>query len=474
MKKQTKTIDYVDSMMVVDKNLNVIHTNRYNPRFDEEKMKNEYDDYHGKKYYEVYPQLDMKESTMFQCLKTGSIIYRDRQSFSDCRGEKYNTRNITYPIIRFGEIVGAVELSQDLTALRDFSDFNDYYTDSFTAREEDPQKGKTHEANDQGFTFEQIITKNENMMESIRQARIFALNRNPVLIYGETGTGKEVFVEAMVHSNPAFGKKLVAQNCAAIPESLFESMLFGSQKGAFTGAEDKKGLFEIADGGVLFLDELNSMPLHLQAKLLRVIQDGVVRAVGGTEDKKVTVKIIAAVNQHPSELMSSRLLREDLFYRLSSNMITLLPLRKRKEDIKVFIDYYTKRYSKEYHKHIETLSASLMELLHHYRWPGNVRELKHIIESMISLSEEPVLTTRNLPAYFREMLQQEEQEVLGIAKNPKPVIALEPLKDVIERAERGHIEKAMEATRGNVSRAAELLDIPRQTLRYRMDKLKFK
>ncbi len=471
MNKPTKTISYVDSMIIVDKYLNVIHTNRYNPRFDKEKMKNEYEDYHGKKYYEVYPHLDLKESTMTQCLKTGSVIYRDRQSFADCNGNKYTTRNITYPIIRFGEIVGAVELSQDITVL---SDYTDDSIDVLNTKDDLPKEQGTMHAGSQGFTFEHIMTSNEATRESIRQARVFALNRNPVLIYGETGTGKEVFVEAMVNSNPAFQKQLVAQNCAAIPETLFESMLFGSKKGAFTGAEDRKGLFEIADGGVLFLDELNSMPLHLQAKLLRVIQDGVVRPVGSTEDKKVNVKIIAAVNQQPSELMRSHLLREDLFYRLSGNMITLLPLRKRKEDIKLFIDYYAKTYSKEYNKRIETFSPSLMELLRQYHWPGNVRELKHIIESMISLAEEPVLTTHNLPIYFREMLQYEDQEILGLPLETQPLMAMDPLKNVVETAERAHIEKALEATQGNVSRAAELLGIPRQTLRYRMDKLGFK
>lgn len=470
MKKQMKTISYVDSMMVVDKNLNVIHTNRYNPRFDQEKMKNEYDDYHGKKYYEVYPQLNMKDSTMLQCLKTGSIIHRDRQSFSDRKGNKYTTRNITYPIIRFGEIVGAVELSQDITSL---SDYSDSYTTTPTDHDATANKETVVDSGSQGFTFEKILTENEAMKESIRQAGIFALNQNPVLIYGETGTGKEIFVEAMANSNPAFGNKLVAQNCAAIPETLFESMLFGSKKGAFTGAEDRKGLFELADGGVLFLDELNSLPLHLQAKLLRVIQDGVVRPVGSTEEKKVMVKIIAAVNQHPKKLMESHLLREDLFYRLSSNMITLLPLRKRKEDIKVLIDHYLKTYSKKFEKHIETLSVSLMELLYQYPWPGNVRELKHIIESMINLAEDPVLTTQNLPIYFRELLLDGNTEASGFSKNTQPLVAMAPLKEVIEKAERAHIEKALAATQGNVTRAAELLDIPRQTLRYHMNKLGF-
>jgi arginine utilization regulatory protein len=468
MKKKTETISYVDSMMVVDKNLNVIHTNRFNPRYDREKMKNEYADYHDKKYYEVYPDLVPEESTMINCLKTGSIIYMDKQSFSDFKGGKYTTRNITYPIIRYGEIVGAIELSQDITALSDYSD------ESSRTDPKTPRLSKITQIQDKppsGFTFDNIITSNESMKESVRQAKIFAMNDKPVLIYGETGTGKEMFVEAMLNFNPAWKNKLIAQNCAAIPENLFESMLFGSSKGAFTGAEDKKGLFEMAHGGVLFLDELNSMPLHLQAKLLRVIQDGIIRPVGSAEVKQVNVKIIAAVNTNPSELMRSRLIREDLFYRLSNSLITLLPLRERKEDIRLYIDHFVNLFSREYKKTIQRLSPSLVEILHQYKWPGNVRELKHIIDSMINLTEEPVLTTRNLPVYFREILQAEEAATQEPKKYPAPLIQLEPLNELLEKVERTHIEKTLKATKGNISRAAELLEIPRQTLRYRMKRL---
>lgn len=467
MKDQSIALNYVDSMMVVDNNLNVIHTNRFNPRYDKDKLKNEYDDYHNKKYYEVYPELDLEESSMIQCLKTGAIIYYDRQSFSDYKGKKFTTRNITYPIIRFGKIVGAIELSQDITALSDYSDSRPPATKA-------TRLTKTLKARDQsvtGFTFDNIITDNEAMKENIRRAKIFALNDNPVLICGETGTGKEVFAEAIVRSNPAFGNKLVAQNCAAIPETLFESMLFGSKKGAYTGAEDRKGLFEISHGGVLFLDEINSMPLHLQAKLLRVIQDGIIRPIGSTEEVQIKVKVIAAVNQNPSDLLREKKIREDLFYRLSSNLISLLPLRERKEDIKIYIEYFVSQYNQKYGKNIQKLSPNLLEMLHNYPWPGNVRELKHIIESMINLTDEPVLTTKNLPIYFKETLQEEQKLVIGPQAEAALFEPLEPLKEKIEKEERNHIEYALKITKGNVSRAAELLGIPRQTLKYRMDKL---
>ncbi|MDW7677649.1 MAG: helix-turn-helix domain-containing protein, partial [Bacillota bacterium] len=195
------------------------------------------------------------------------------------------------------------------------------------------------------------------------------------------------------------------------------------------------------------------------------------RPVGSAEEKQVNVKIIAAVNQNPSELMHSRLIREDLFYRLSSNLLTLLPLRERKEDIRLYIDHFVELFSREYRKDIQRLSPSLMEILHQYTWPGNVRELKHIIDSMINLTEEPVLTTRNLPVYFREILQAKEAVSWGPKESPAPLARLEPLNELLENVERSHIEKALKATRGNVSRAAELLEVPRQTLRYRMKRL---
>lgn len=458
-------LKYVDSMMIIDKNYNVIYTNRFNPRFGSRFgfNENEYKVYNNKRYFDVYPNLDPDESTMAQVLQYGKTVIREGQTFSDMLGRVYTTNNITFPIMRFGEVVGAIELSQDITSVGDLE-----YSDKTLQRSIPNQPNKTtHE----DISFDNIITNNPGMHEKIRKAKIFAFEDSPTLIYGETGTGKELFVEAMVNSNKVRKKKYIAQNCAAIPETLFDSILFGSVKGAFTGAENRVGLFEMADGGILFLDELNSMPIHLQAKLLRVLQDGKVRPVGSTAEKKINVKVIVAMNKNPMQLIRDNQLREDLFYRLSSSMIYLTPLRERTEDIPLYIDYFLNQFNSKYNKHVLKLSPNLKKVLQKYHWPGNVRELRHVIEAMVNVSEEAMLTTKNLPAYLVEVIDMGEDSINRLVGLETAVNLKVPLKETLEKVEREHIIKALVICNGNVSRAAEMLGMPRQTLKFRIDKL---
>ena len=463
-KSMKSVLNYVDSMMVVDKNLNILHTNRFNPRFHNGLMNNEYIGYINKRYFEVYPELDPKESTMVECLKNGKTLIRENQVFSDLLGKVYHTKNITYPIIRCGEIVGAIELSQDITSIGDL----DHMIQGALSKTKIQKKKKTVSAT---ISFESIITNNQQMIENIRRAKIYALKDNPVLIYGETGTGKEMFVEAMVKNDEIRNNKFIAQNCASIPETLFESILFGSCKGAFTGAENKMGLFEMADGGILFLDELNSIPIHLQAKLLRVLQDGKVRPVGSINEKSINVKVIVAINKNPLQLIKEKLLREDLFYRLSSNTLHLVALRDRKEDIPLYIDYFINQFNEVYNKGIYKLSTNLRNILGNYNWPGNVRELRHIIESMVNVSEEEVLTTKNLPVYLKEVINTNCESMENISKQEDSIDFKISLKEMMNKTEREYINRALIFCNGNISRAAELLELPRQTLKYRIDKL---
>lgn len=457
-------LDYVDSMMIIDKNLKVLYSNRANPRFENDLMQNEYLMYLNKRYFEVYPELDPEESTMLQCLKSGRILIRESQVFSDFLGRVYNTKNITYPIIKYGEIVGAIELSQDITSIGDLKNA----TKSKVSKKKNRNKDKIIK---EAITFESIITNNQEMLENIRKAKIFAFQNNPILIYGETGTGKEMFVEAIVKTNELRSKKFIAQNCAAIPETLFESILFGSCKGAFTGAENKMGLFEMADGGTLFLDELNSMPVYLQTKLLRVLQDGKVRPVGSMVEKNVDVKVIVAMNKDPMQLIKENILREDLFYRLSSNTLYLLPLRDRKEDIPLYIDYFINQFDVKFDNCIHKLSANLRDIILRYNWPGNVRELRHVLESMVNVSETEVLTTKNLPVYLKEVIDSKHGSMENMSKQESTMDFKMSLKVKMNMVEREYILKALIFCNGNISRAAEFLEMPRQTLKFRMDKL---
>lgn len=456
-------LDYIDSMMIVDRNLNVIYTNRFNPRLDEESTENEYHGYLNRRYFDVYPLLQPENSTMLKCLKTGKIITREAQTFTDVFGRVYTTNNITYPIIRFGEVIAAMELSQDITSVGDVRNAE--------RKETAPLEYTIPETILPEYSsLNCIITNNNQMLDNIRKSKIFARNNEPILVYGETGTGKELFVEAMVQENSDRKKKYIAQNCAAIPETLFESLLFGSTKGAFTGAENRMGLFEMANGGVLFLDELNSMPIALQAKLLRVLQDGKIRPVGSETEKTVDVKVIVALNKNPLELIKEGNLREDLFYRLSGCMIFLTPLRDRKEDIPLYIDYFVEILNNKYDKNISVMTSNLRSILMKYWWPGNVRELRHVLESMVNLSESETLSTENLPIYLKELIdaQMETGMESVSAVHTAPNI---PLKDILENTEREAIISALRAAGGNYTKAAKRLEIPRQTLMFKMSRL---
>lgn len=320
-------------------------------------------------------------------------------------------------------------------------------------------------------SMDRIITINSEMIDNKKKIKLFAMSNEPVLIYGETGTGKELFAEAIVSQSNRRSNNFITQNCAAIPENLFESILFGSTRGAFTGAENKIGLFELADHGVLFLDELNSMPLHMQAKLLRVIQDGKIRPVGSSVEKNVHVKVIAAVNRNPLQLIKDNILREDLFYRLSSRMLYLSPIRDRKEDILVYVEYFLKEFNIKYGKDVKSLTPSLEQLLLKYWWPGNVRELRHVVESMVNLSETKELTSKSLPIYLRELFDSMITGDPEDAINDIVEISRIPLKYLLENTEKEHITKILAHCKGNITWAAEILDMPRQTLKFRMDKL---
>lgn len=455
-------IDYIDSLMIVDKYFNVLHTRRYNPRFDDSNFKYDYSDYVNKNFYQVYPSLKQQQSTMYECIKKGIVVYRDNQIFRDYNGHVFNTCNLTIPINRCGEIIGAIELSKDITSINDL-------------RKEESGKMKSRNLSelpidDEKISFENIITSNTDMIDNIKKAKIFANSPNPTLIYGETGTGKEVFVQSMVNFSEKSRKKFVALNCAAIPTNLIESTLFGAVKGSYTGAENKIGLFELANNGILFLDELNSMPYDIQAKLLRVLQNSNIRAVGSEREKKVNVKVIVAMNVEPLKAIKEKKLREDLFYRLSSNMIKLIALRDRPQDIMLYVDYYIKIFNNQYAKNIKGITKELEEIFMNYSWNGNVRELKHVVESMISISEERTLNVNNLPIYMKDIISVDESYNLKIKKNLLNFEPNESLQDILIRVEKDAIENALYITKGNIIKASEILSIPRQTLRYKMKK----
>lgn len=451
-------MEYVDAIMIVDHNGKIVYSVRYNPRFDDESDVREYRDIINKNYLEVFPTLDPEQSTIINCIKQGVPKYMENQIFYDNKGRVYNTQNLTLPIIRSGKILGAIEISKDITKIEELSEKNkDHNVFQFQSKEKLAEKKTVAK-----YTFESIITSNEGMKENIKKAKMVSDSTSSVLVYGETGTGKELFVQSIHNYSSRRDKPFIAQNCAALPETLFESILFGSVKGAFTGAIDKPGLFELANGGTLFLDEINSMPITLQAKLLRVLQDGIVRRVGDSKDREVDVRIITAMNEEPLKAVEKGQIREDLFYRLNVVSLKLVPLRERKEDIPLYVDHFIKKYNNELNKHVKGISSDVKNIFYSYNWPGNVRELQHVIESSMNMLNKDRIDTKHLPIYLSENIENRGlNEEIGEIK---------PLNDAVEVLEKSMIIRALKRTNGNISKAGNLLRIPRQTLHYKLNK----
>jgi two-component system response regulator PilR (NtrC family) len=286
-----------------------------------------------------------------------------------------------------------------------------------------------------------------------------------VLILGESGTGKELVARAIHENSSRSGMHFVVINCGGIPENLLESELFGYIKGSFTGAySDKAGLFEIADGGTVFLDEVTQLPRMLQVKLLRVVQEKTFRRIGGTDDIHVDVRIISATNQNLADTVTTGSFREDLYYRLNVIPIHLPPLRERKEDITILTKHFIEKYSKAFGKEIKTISAYALELLMQYPFPGNVRELENIIERSIALETSNIILPENL------VMIKERGEKGSFSMEEISDIGID-LNDELAKLEKWLIEKALEKANGSKSRAAELLKISYDSLHYRSEKL---
>jgi len=456
-------IDSLDYIMIVDKDYNIIYNTRYDTTIGDVYAKSKKSEYIYKNFFEVYPNIKKEESNIVRCIETGEVIIRKNQRYEDYLGQVYITNNVTLPLKRKGELIAAVEITLDMDFQAKDKKLAEMRFDQFVKR--------ITEASGQ-ITFDTILTENDEMRRNIEKAKVLASMPNPTLIYGETGTGKEVFAQAMINYSGVSKNNVVIQNCAAVPETLIESILFGTVKGVYTGAENHKGLFEVADGGIIFLDELNSIPFHVQAKLLRVLQDGTFRPLGSNADKKVKVKVIAAMNIDPMTAIERNIMRKDLFYRFSSGLITLSPLRERPEDINLFTRYYIRYFSDIYDKDIEDIDDELKKAFMDYPWEGNVRELMNTIEFMVtSSSGERILTASMLPAYLRDRMTcirpaLREQE----RKNSGEEFCLEQgsYHQMMDDFEKRIIEEALYQSGGNKSEAARLLGIPRQTLKYRM------
>lgn len=311
------------------------------------------------------------------------------------------------------------------------------------------------------------IVGNTARMKSVAEmvARV-AASSTTVLLQGESGTGKDVIANAIHQQSSRALAQFIPINCAAIPDALLESELFGYESGAFTGArKQKRGMIEVADGGTLFLDEISGMKPEMQIKLLRVLETREVRRVGGISDSKVDIRVLAATNRNLSAAIERGEFRDDLFYRLSVVTIDLPPLRERKEDINLFVAAFVDQLNRSTGRCVTGVSSEALQVLHEYHWPGNIRELRNILERAIILCDGDEIRPEHLP---REMVSRAAQHVPS-ADLPVAMQGLD-LKVAVSQVEEHLIRKAMEASENNQSKAAAMLGVSRDELRHRLHK----
>ncbi|MFR8234569.1 MAG: sigma-54 interaction domain-containing protein [Anaerovoracaceae bacterium] len=406
----------------------------------------EVDEVIGRNVLEVYPSVKKEESSIYSVLKTGVPLYDVSQRIVNSNGEVFDSVNSTFPIKDGDEIVGAVEIY-----------YYDDYDEIQYEIDADMLKGSLFNL----YSAEDIISESKIMDDFKSKIGRISMTDSTVLIYGETGTGKELVAQAIHSSSARRDKNFIAQNCAAIPQNLLESILFGTVKGSYTDAKDKPGLLEVADGGTLFLDEIHSMDWNVQAKLLKAIEEKKFYRVGGTESIPVDIRVITAVNIDPAECVAQGKLREDLYYRLNVIRLNISPLRDRKEDIKSLTEHFIDMYNKKMKREIKGVSDEVMEFFQSYDWWGNIRELKNVIECAFNFAQGDVIQLEDIDCY--------EEEIEGTRAADRFVKGRKiDLKKVLKEYEKDIIENALRESR-NYTEAAERLGISKQALNNKMN-----
>lgn len=425
----------------------------------------------GRKITDVY-RYHNDSSTCMRVLKHKRPIINYALSYESRNANVGNTIHSVFPLFKNGQIAGTICFVKDYNILeRNIPAFlgprnNEVFADGTV------------------FTFASIIGSAPSFVNALRTAKAAANSPSPVMLYGETGTGKELFAQAIHNFHHDKKQRYVDINCAAIPESLMEGLLFGTVKGAYTGAVDRAGLLEAADGGTIYLDEINSMPLALQGKLLRVLQEKKFRRVGSLDNTTLDCKVICSVNEEPRQLVRSGKFRMDLFYRLAVFYVPIPALRERLLDLEELGRHFLQKYSRMLGKQLQYISPEVIDFFWHYSWPGNVRELEHIIESAVNMasSSDELLTLEH--CYFANLL--------GISDEPGDLISgrsvplqrqdqetavcrsKQSLPDATASVETEKITTALKASGGNIAAAGRRLGVSRQLLAYKIEKLKLR
>ncbi|MBU1344728.1 MAG: sigma 54-interacting transcriptional regulator [Proteobacteria bacterium] len=408
----------------------------------------------GKKITDIY-LLDDTTSPTMRCLKSGMPIMNETILYQTRLGKVANILNNVYPLYKSGKLIGAINFCKDYQQL-----------EKIVVQDQTVSKKKKATSSAR-FHFSDIIGSDPDLRNAVRIAMMSSSSPSPIMIYGETGTGKELFAQSIHNHSSRMKRLFIPINCAAIPENLLEGILFGTSKGVFTGAIDKSGLFEQANGGTIFLDELDSMPLTLQAKLLRVIQEKKVRKLGSLKEIDLNVKIVSSVGQPPLKIVQQGVLRMDLFYRMGVVSIMLPPLRDRRGELDELIRHFIAKYNAALNEQVNDISKEVLDLFGRYHWPGNVRELEHIIEaSMNMIAGGRTIRPEHLPPHIFSFAKQHQPSVL---KQDLSVRSLGLVENQAQ-SEKTMICDALKKTAGNAAKAAESIGVSPQSFHYKLKK----
>ena len=455
---------FSDGVIVTNIDGIIVYYNRAMSRIDELHPDNAI----SRKVTDVY-DLDDSSSIIMQCLAKQKPIIDEPIYYRTRRGKFANTIHNVMPIFNKNKLAGAICFVRDYHAL----------AQTIASM---PLPGKDQQFDSASITFKRIIGKAPAFLDAINAARMAASTPSPVMLFGETGTGKELFARAIHNHSSRSAKKYTPVNCAAIPENLLEGILFGTSKGAFTGAVNKAGLFERTNKGTIFLDEVNSMPVGLQSKILRSVQESKVRRVGALKEIETDLKIISSINNDPHISISDGTLRSDLFYRLGVVFIHIVPLRERMDDLGLLVNYFIKKHNTMLGKNVQKVSDEVMGLFKTYDWPGNVRELEHVIEGAMNLvGTHKTIQIKYLQTHFSNWSAKpgsaKSGHVSSVSARPArrhdDKLSVDSTTNLIKEKsahEENIIKTALVENKGNITKTARFLGISRQLLYYKIKK----
>ena len=439
-----KAFDYVDFLVITDAEGYIKYYKTYK-NLGNIKIENPV----GLHILKLHPNLNEETSTIMRALKHSIPVSEERQYLNIYANETTIVQSTTFPVEENGEVIGAIDINTCMDPI-------DEKTNNSV--------GDNNIEKSSSFYIDDIITESPKMLKLKEKIMKAAKTDSPVMVYGETGTGKEMVSHSIHNLSKRKDKPLIVQNCSAVPLGLGESIFFGTTKGSFTGAQNRMGLFEIADGGTLVFDELNSMNIELQPKILRAVENQSMRRVGSSNKTNIDVRIISTLNEEPIKIISQHKIRKDLFYRLGVVFIRIPPLRERKEDIYLLTQYFTSMYNRLMGRNIKGVDDKVIKLFMDYQWPGNVRELKNVIESAFNFTEGEIITVDNLPNYLISENKPIENQIIG-----KEFCLLNEVRNF----EIKFIKLALEKS-NTLNEAAKMLNITRQTLKYKIDKYHIK